>query len=41
MTAFKEDFLLICRSVLPFIVLMLVVLALVVWFPEISLFLLD
>ncbi|MCG8693980.1 MAG: TRAP transporter large permease [Minwuiales bacterium] len=41
MTAFKEDFLRICRSVVPFIVLMLIVLALVVWFPEISLFLLD
>ncbi len=41
MTAFKEDFLLICRSVIPFIGLMLAVLAAVVWFPELSLFLID
>ena len=40
MTAFKESFGLICRSVIPFILLMLGVLALVVWFPELSLFLL-
>ena len=39
MTAFKESFVLICRSVLPFIGIMLVVLALVVIFPELSLFL--
>lgn len=39
MTAFKEDFLLICRSVLPFIGLMLFVLILVVWIPELSLWL--
>jgi len=39
MTAFKEPFLLICRAVVPFIALMLVVLALVVWFPQLSLFL--
>ena len=39
MTAFKEDFLLICRSVLPFIGLMLAVLILVVFIPELSLFL--
>lgn len=41
MTAFKEDFLLICQSVLPFIGLMLCVLAVVVWVPEVSLILLD
>ena len=39
MTAFKEDFLLICRAVLPFISLMLAVLILVVFIPELSLFL--
>jgi len=39
MTAFKEPFLLICRAVLPFIVLMLMVLAAVVLIPELSLFL--
>jgi len=39
MTAFKEPFLLICRAVVPFILLMLLVLALVVWFPQLSLFL--
>jgi len=39
MTAFKEDFLLICRAVLPFICLMLAVLILVVFIPELSLFL--
>ncbi|MCR9139919.1 MAG: TRAP transporter large permease [Alphaproteobacteria bacterium] len=41
MTAFKESFLLICRAVLPFIALMLVVLAVVVWVPELSLVLLQ
>ncbi|WP_417518434.1 TRAP transporter large permease [Minwuia sp.] len=41
MTAFKEDFLLICRSVLPFIVLMLFVLICVTWIPELSLFLIE
>jgi C4-dicarboxylate transporter DctM subunit len=41
MTAFKEPFLLICRAVLPFIALMLFVLVLVVWFPELSLYLID
>ena len=39
MTAFKEPFLLICRAVLPFIALMLGVLMAVVYFPELSLFL--
>ncbi|ANK79505.1 MAG: C4-dicarboxylate ABC transporter permease [Rhizobiales bacterium NRL2] len=39
MTAFKEDFLLICRSVLPFIALMVFVLILVVWIPGLSLWL--
>lgn len=39
MTAFKEPFLLICRAVIPFIILMLGVLALVVWFPQLSLML--
>ncbi|PJK30603.1 TRAP transporter large permease [Minwuia thermotolerans] len=39
MTAFKEDFLLICRSVLPFIGLMLFVLILVTWIPGLSLWL--
>jgi C4-dicarboxylate transporter DctM subunit len=39
MTAFKEDFLLICRSVVPFIGLMLFVLILVTWIPELSLYL--
>jgi C4-dicarboxylate transporter DctM subunit len=41
MTAFKEDFLLICRSVLPFIALMLFVLICVTWIPELSLYLVD
>lgn len=40
MTAFKEPFLLICKAVLPFIALMLLVLAAVTWFPSLSLFLL-
>jgi len=39
MTAFKERFGLICRSVLPFISLIIVVLMLVTFIPEISLFL--
>lgn len=39
MTAFKEPFMLICRAVLPFIALMLGVLIAVVYFPELSLFL--
>ncbi len=39
MTAFKEPFLLICRAVVPFILLMLLVLAAVVWFPQLSLML--
>lgn len=39
MTAFKEPFLLICRAVVPFILLMLGVLVAVVWFPQLSLFL--
>lgn len=37
MTAFKEDFLLICRTVIPFIGLKLVVLGLVVFIPRLSL----
>ena len=41
MTAFRESFVLICRSVIPFIALMLFVLILVVWFPQISLFLVN
>ena len=41
MTAFKENFLLICRSVLPFIVMMLLVLILISWFPVISIGILD
>jgi C4-dicarboxylate transporter, DctM subunit len=41
MTAFKESFLTICQAVLPFILLMIFVLILVVWFPEISLVLLN
>ena len=41
MTAFREPFLLICRAVLPFIALMLAVLALVVWLPGLSLSLLG
>jgi C4-dicarboxylate transporter DctM subunit len=41
MTAFKEDFLLICKSVLPFIGLMLFVLILVTWIPELSLYLVN
>lgn len=39
MSAFKEDFWLICRAVLPFLGLMLVGLALVTFVPEIALFL--
>ena len=39
MSAFKEDFGFICRSVLPFIAMMLVALAAISWFPEISLYL--
>lgn len=39
MTAFKEPFLLICRSVLPFIVLMLGALAIVTFVPGVSLLL--
>jgi len=39
MTAFKEDFLLICKSVVPFICLMLFVLICVTWIPELSLYL--
>ena len=41
MTAFKENFLLICRSVLPFIAMMLLVLILISWFPVISIGILD
>ncbi|MFP6773587.1 MAG: TRAP transporter large permease subunit [Alphaproteobacteria bacterium] len=41
MTAFKENFLLICRSVLPFIAMMLLVLILVSWFPWISIGILN
>ncbi len=41
MTAFKESFLTICRAVLPFILLMVFVLILVVWFPQLSLGLLN
>ena len=41
MTAFKESFLTICQAVLPFILLMIFVLILVVWFPQISLVLLN
>jgi C4-dicarboxylate transporter DctM subunit len=40
-TAFKEKFLLICRSVLPFIALMLLVLVLVSWFPWLSIGILN
>ncbi|MGE0152706.1 MAG: TRAP transporter large permease [Reyranellaceae bacterium] len=39
MSAFKEDFGFICRSVLPFIAMMLVALAAVSWIPEIALYL--
>ncbi|MDX2222522.1 MAG: TRAP transporter large permease [Rhodospirillaceae bacterium] len=41
MAAFKEDFLTICRGVIPFIVLMLLVLWLVAFYPPLSLFLID
>ena len=41
MTAFKENFLLICRSALPFIAMMLLVLILISWFPVISIGILD
>ncbi|WP_416898396.1 MAG: TRAP transporter large permease [Minwuia sp.] len=41
MTAFKEDFLLICKSVIPFIGLMLLVLIAVTWIPELSLYLIE
>jgi C4-dicarboxylate transporter DctM subunit len=37
MSAFRENFGFICRSVLPFIVMMLVVLGLISWIPELSL----
>jgi C4-dicarboxylate transporter DctM subunit len=39
MSAFKEDFGFICRSVLSFIAMMLAALAVISWFPEISLYL--
>ncbi|MEZ5741007.1 MAG: hypothetical protein R3E68_17210 [Burkholderiaceae bacterium] len=39
MGAFRESFGLICRSVLPFIGLMLLVLMAITFIPEISLFL--
>jgi C4-dicarboxylate transporter DctM subunit len=41
MTAFKESFILICRAVIPFILLMLMVLIAVVYFPGLSLALLG
>ena len=41
MTAFKESFITICRAVVPFIALMLIVLGIVVLFPQTSLILLD
>lgn len=41
MTAFKENFLLICRSVLPFILLILAVLMIVTYIPETALLLVD
>lgn len=40
MSAFREDFWTICRAVIPFVLLMLVALACVAWFPQLSLFLL-
>lgn len=40
MTAFRESFGFICRSVVPFILLMIAVLVLIVWIPELSLALL-
>lgn len=39
MSAFRENFGFICRSVLPFIAMMLAVLALISWVPELSLML--
>jgi C4-dicarboxylate transporter DctM subunit len=39
MSAFKEEFGFICRSVLPFVAMMLLALAAISWFPEISLWL--
>ena len=41
MTAFKESFLTICRAVVPFVMLMSAVLVAVVWFPQLSLALLN
>jgi len=39
MSAFKEEFGFICRSVLPFVAMMLLALAAISWIPEIALFL--
>ena len=41
MTAFMESFLTICRAVVPFVMLMSAVLVAVVWFPQLSLALLN
>lgn len=41
MAAFREDFWTVCRGVLPFIVLMLAALAIVVLFPQITLFMVS
>ncbi len=41
MTAFKEPFLLICKAVIPFILIMIGVLAVVTFVPEVALLLLD
>ena len=41
MTAFRESFFLVCRAVLPFIALILAVLMIVTFVPEVSLFFLQ
>ena len=41
MTAFKENFIEICKSVVPFMLIMIGVLGLVTFFPEISMFLVE
>jgi len=41
MTAFRESFGFVCRAVVPFLALMVVALAIVAFWPSLSLFLLQ
>jgi TRAP-type C4-dicarboxylate transport system permease large subunit len=41
MGAFREEFWTVCRAMLPFMLLMLLGLSIIAWWPGLSLFLLD